>query len=210
MVTLRKLRLVWKHRWEVRAAVGRQVSLLEGDGVAEALGSLTAEELDGLRKWMAGVPAGGVVVEVGTLFGLTTIDLARRAPTGVKILTVDNFSWNPFGLPPKHHEAFTRRILAPWIEEGRIELIHADSDDYRARFKALDASRNQKAPHMVFFDADHSYEAVRDEIAWAKALGVKTICGHDYGNPLFGVTRAVDEAFPGGVETAGMCWKGAL
>lgn len=210
MITLKKLMLVWKHRWAVRAAVGRLVSLLEGDGVAEALGSLTEEELDGLRRWMAEVPAGGSVVEVGTLFGLTTIDLARRAPEGVKILTVDNFSWNPFGLPAKHHEAFTRRILAPWIENGKIELIHADSEDYRTRFAAPAESRNPPVPHLVFFDADHSYEAVRDEIAWAKSIGVKAICGHDYGNPLFGVTRAVDEAFPQGVETAGMCWKARI
>ena len=46
--------------------------------------------------------------------------------------------------------------------------------------------------------------------AWAKSLGVKIICGHDYANAYFGVTRAVDEAFPQGVETAGMCWKAKI
>ena len=60
---------------------------------------------------------------------------------------------------------------------------------------------------MVFFDADHRYEAVKEEIAWALTAGVPSICGHDYGNALFGVTKAVDEAFPDGVETAGMCWR---
>ena len=34
---LEKLRQLWKHRHEVRAALGRQIALLEGDGVAEAL-----------------------------------------------------------------------------------------------------------------------------------------------------------------------------
>ena len=76
----------------------------------------------------------------------------------------------------------------------------------------LDSSSFRKnyvgpAPSMVFLDADHSYEAVRDEIAWAKKLGVRLVCGHDYGNPRFGVTRAVDEAFPEGVQIRGTVWS---
>ncbi len=59
---------------------------------------------------------------------------------------------------------------------------------------------------FLFLDGDHRYEAVRGEIALARSAGVKFISGHDYGNPLFGVTRAVDEAFGRPDETAGMCW----
>ena len=193
---LRKLARLWKWRRQVRAALGSLTSLYEEDGVADALGGLTAEETEGLVSWL---PASGTVVEFGTLFGLTTVELARRSAPDVKVVTVDVFCWNPFGLPPAKHEAFTRRILAPWTESGKVTLVRADSAAFRAATK--------EPPAMVFLDADHSYEAVRDEIAWAKSIGVKTICGHDYGNPLFGVTRAVDEAFPGGVETAVMCWK---
>ena len=42
-----------------------------------------------------------------------------------------------------------------------------------------------------------------------KAAGVRLIMGHDYRNPSprFGVTRAVDEAFPSGVDVTGMVWK---
>ena len=212
---LSKLARLWKWRRQVRAALGSLTSLYEGDGVADALGGLTAEETAGLVSWL---PASGTVVEFGTLFGLTTVELARRSAPDVKIVTVDIFCWNPFGLPPGKHEAFTRRILAPWTETGKVELVKSDSKAFRdqmaaaagAPIKQSDNADNPTIPRMVFLDADHSYEAVRDEIAWAKSLGVKTICGHDYGNPLFGVTRAVDEAFPGGVETAGMCWKGNI
>ena len=196
---LSKLARLWKWRRQVRAALGSLTSLYEEDGVADALGGLTAEETAGLVSWL---PARGTVVEFGTLFGLTTIELARRSAPDVKIVTVDIFCWNPFGLPPEKHEAFTRRILAPWTESGKVTLVKADSSAFRASVT--------EPPALVFLDADHSYEAVRDEIAWAKAVGVKTICGHDYGNPLFGVTKAVDEAFPGGVETAGMCWRGTM
>lgn len=57
-------------------------------------------------------------------------------------------------------------------------------------------------------NAQHEYEPVRDEIAWAKKTGVRCIMGHDYKNPSkrFGVTQAVDEAFGKPDEVLGMCW----
>ena len=171
--------------------------------MADALGGLTEEETAGLVGWVGAVPEGSTVVEFGTLFGLTTQALAEAAPEGCTIVTVDNFCWNPLGLKPELHEQFTRRILNPYLERGRVRLVAGDSEGFRAEYGAV-------VPTMVFLDADHSYEAVRAEIAWAKGLGVKVICGHDYGNPLFGVTRAVDEAFPEGVERAGMCWRGKI
>ena len=56
----------------------------------------------------------------------------------------------------------------------------------------------------------YRYEDVKAECEWAKARGIKSICGHDYGNPnpRFGVTRAVDEVFgKENVEVVGMCWR---
>ena len=195
---LEKLGLLWKHRAEVRTALGRQIALLEGDGIAEALGGLTDDEITALISWL---PDSGTFVEFGTLFGLTAKAVAAAKP-GLKIIALDNFSWNPFGLTPSLHEGFTRRILSREIAEGRIEVVKASSEDFRRGYTT--------PPDAVFLDALHQYEPVRDEIAWAKAAGVKCICGHDYGNPspIFGVTRAVDEAFPDGVDVRGMCWRG--
>ncbi len=197
---IRQIAQVFRYRKELRQAMAMHLSLLEGDGVADALGSLTDEETAGLRRWIADVPEGGVVLEFGTLFGLTTQQLACAAPKNVKIITVDNFCWNPFGLPPAHHEAFARRILAPWIASGRVELVAKPSRDFRAEYCG-------PRPDMLFLDADHSYEAVKEELLWAKGLDIPLVCGHDYGNPAFGVTRAVDELFPQGVETAGMAYR---
>ena len=195
---LDKLRLLWKHRGSVRTALGRQIALLEGNNVAEALGGLTDEELSGLVSWL---PEKGTFVEFGTLFGFTAKFVACAKPS-LKVVAVDNFSWNPFGLPPRLHEEFTRRVLAREIAEGRIEVVNATSEQYRKTCGFV--------PDAVFFDALHQYEPVRDEIAWAKDAGVSCICGHDYNNPnpIFGVTRAVDEGFPKGVDVCGMCWKG--
>ena len=49
------------------------------------------------------------------------------------------------------------------------------------------------------YDLKQCDEAVKEELHWAKELDIPMVCGHDYGNPAFGVTRAVDELFPQGV-----------
>ena len=98
------------------------------------------------------------------------------------------------------------------------ELVAKINEAFEAFAKdaALQVEKGNKAAGTrarkasLVFDALHQYEPVRDEIAWAKGIGVACICGHDYNNPspVFGVTRAVDEAFPHGVDVCGMCWKG--
>ena len=189
---------IWQYRRELRQAIRTQLSMLEGNGMFDALGGLTDEELRGLISWL---PEKGVFVEFGTLFGLTAKAIAQKKPN-LQIVAVDNFSWNPFGLPSVVHEAFTRRILAGELASGQVKIYKGTSAGFRESCT--------KAPDVVFFDAQHQYEPVRDEIAWAKRMGVEMIAGHDYGNPspVFGVTRAVDEAFPMGIDRAGMCWRG--
>lgn len=177
--------------------LGRHIALLEADTNAVALGSLTDQEISSLLSWL---PDKGTFVEFGTLFGLTAKTVAAAKPS-LKIVTVDNFSWNPFGLTPNLHETFTRKILANEVATGQIEIIKSTSEAYRAKCES--------APDAVFFDASHQYDSVKAEIEWAKLLGVKCICGHDYGNssPIFGVTQAVNESFPKGVDIGGMCWR---
>ena len=159
----------------------------------DALGGLTDEEMQGLIRWL---PDAGTFVEVGTLFGITAKSVKRAKPN-LRVVAVDNFSWNPFGLPSRVHEQFTRRIL----DGSGVELVNCSSADWRTK---------SPSPSAVFFDASHAYEDVKEECEWAKAQGVPLIAGHDYNNanPRFGVTRAVDEVFgKANVETAGMCWR---
>jgi hypothetical protein len=107
------LRRIWaliKHWREVKSGFSTLSYLYSGKSDAlDALGGLTDEEMSAVSSWVGEIP-GSVVVEVGTLFGFTAREMAR-SNVGGRVIAVDNFSWNPFGLPPKIHEAFTRRIL---------------------------------------------------------------------------------------------------
>ena len=195
---MNKMRQVWRiltHPRELRLALSGLGMRLGGD---EAFGGLTDLETEGLVSWVkaartADVPF--VVAEIGTLFGLTAKAIARE--TDAKVVAVDIFCWNPFGLTSEQHEALTRRILSGELKEGRVALVKQDSRQFLRDMRDVD---------FVFLDGDHSYEAVKEELTILKARGVKWVAGHDFGNPRFGVTRAVREVLGEPDATAGMCW----
>ena len=194
---LKRMFSLIRHWREAKSAFSTLSYLYGGDSNAmDALGGLTEEEMRAVVGW-ATEDIGMTVVEVGTLFGLTARELSYWIAGG-RVVAVDNFSWNPFGLPPRVHESFTRRIL----RGSKVELVNCSSEDWRKQVTGkID---------MIFFDASHRYEDVKAECEWAKAAGIKIISGHDYGNPnpRFGVTRAVDEVFgKDNVEVVGMCWR---
>lgn len=196
------LRTLWLNRRLVRMGVSCLIRRLSGDSTAALAGGLSATETAGLLSWL---PNHGIFVEFGTLFGFTARAVANARP-GMKVIAVDDFSWNPFGLTPEQHEDFTRRVLANEIADGRVEIASMPSEDFRTKVSSGELS----VPDAVFFDDLHQYGAVRDELVWAKGVGIPLISGHDYGNPnpRFGVTRAVDEVFgANAVEVVGMCWR---
>lgn len=193
-----------RHWRDVRTSLGTLSRAWGGDSTIDMVGGLSPEEIEGLISWL---PEKGVFVEVGTLFGLTAKAIAAAKPR-LKVMAVDNFSWNPFGLPPQAHEAFTRRILDQEIRRGQIEILNTSSEQYRNSTGVPSISMESR-PDAIFFDAQHQYEPVKAEIEWAQNIGIPLISGHDYGNPnpRFGVTRAVNETFGAeSIETVGMCW----
>lgn len=196
---IKRIITLLRHWREAKSAFSTLSYLYGGESAAlDVVGGLTEEEIEGLISWL---PDEGTFVEFGTLFGLTAKRIAAAKPK-LRIVAVDNFCWNPFGLPARIHEAFTRQIL----RGSGVELVNCSSEEFRRKVGVGVGERID----AVFFDALHQYEPVRDEIRWAKERGVKMISGHDYGNPnpRFGVTRAVDEVFgKENVETAGMCWR---
>jgi Methyltransferase domain len=128
----------------------------------------------------------GPIIEIGTLFGSTTAWMAQWKNPDKKIVTVDNYCWNPWNLSPVAHKMFTHRFLEYLVHRGEVEQVDMDKDAFYESYRG-------PSPSMVFLDANHTYEETRKDIAWARRIGAKIIAGHDYVD-VFGVVRAVDEA----------------
>ena len=190
-----KIAQLWRiatHPHELRLALSGLGMRLCGD---DAMGGLTSEETDALVRWArdAGV---GTFVEIGTLFGLTARAVAED--TGKKVIAIDNFCWNPFGLTAAQHEIFARRI----IERAGVELVNSDAIDFlKSLPRRVDPLRT-----LVFLDGSHAYDDVKREIETCMAQGARFIAGHDFGNERFGVTKAVRDVVGEPDEVCGMCW----
>src|SRR5947208_355430 len=93
----------------------------------------------------------GPIVEIGTLLGITATHMALAKDPRQKIITVDNYCWNPWNLPPDAHHALAHQTLYYLIQTGQVEHLRMD----KARFYATYAG---PAPSLVFLDALHTYE----------------------------------------------------
>ena len=194
---MNKIKQLWRiatHPRELRMTLSGLGMRLGGD---EALGGLTDEERNALVRWANGIGA-KTFVEIGTLFGLTAKLLAQK--TQAKVVAVDLFCWNPFGLTDGQHESFTRKVL----EGTDVELVKDDAQHFLT--SNLKSQISTPEPVFVFLDGDHRYEAVKAELEILRKKGVKWVAGHDFGNPLFGVTKAVREVVGEPDEVVGLCW----
>ncbi len=92
-----------------------------------------------------------------------------------------------------------------WDHEANYNKVVAFAEKYKNkaflhRLTSEEASSEieDESIDIVFIDADHSYEGVRDDIMyWApKVKSGGIVCGHDYDVPRFpGVRKAVLEFF---------------
>ncbi len=141
----------------------------------------------------------GPIIEIGTLLGVTTTDMALWKAAGTPMVTVDNFAWNPWGLTSAQHRELTTQMLRYLIETGQVTLVAMDKDAY---FQ-LD---QDPPPALVFLDAIHTFEETAKDIAWARRVGARIICGHDYSAQFPGVIRAVEDA-GGPRQLKGSVWR---
>jgi hypothetical protein len=129
----------------------------------------------------------GPIIEIGTLFGFTTAKLAAWKGRGQRVVSVDNYSWNPVGLRPDDHRRVTKSVLFALQYAGEVEIVDLDKEEFYRTYAG-------PAPALVFLDAVHTYEETRRDIVWARAVGSHIICGHDHSDEFPGVVRAVAEA----------------
>jgi hypothetical protein len=159
-------------------------------------GELSFEEMVFLGALAGRLDGPGPIIEIGTLFGRSTMVMALNKPAGRPLITVDNYSWNPLHLPPHRHYSITRQILYEAIEKADVRQVNMDKKDFYRSY-------NGGPPAMVFLDAKHSYEETSADIAWARRIMAKVVCGHDY--RIEGVRKAVEEA-GGAKEIGGSIW----
>lgn len=141
----------------------------------------------------------GPIIEIGTLLGLTATRMALWKQPAQKIIAVDNFCWNGWGLTPEQHYQAARHMLYYLTETGHVELQRIDKQEF---FDTYDGP----APSLVFLDAWHTYEETKKDIDWALSVGAKIVSGHDYSHELWpGVVQAVDES-GGAARLADSVW----
>lgn len=154
------------------------------------------ELLKGLVRKAAHLP--GPIIEIGTLVGITATHMALVKGPDQKIITVDNYCWNPWNLAADDQFALAQQILYYLIETGHVEQVRMSKDDFFASYSG-------PAPALVFLDAWHTYEETKKDIEWAQRVGAKLIAGHDYCDLWPGVKQIVDEC-GGPAAVGGSVW----
>jgi hypothetical protein len=140
----------------------------------------------------------GPIIEVGTLLGITTTNMALAKTPEQKIITVDNYCWNPWALSPDVHASLTATVLHYLIKTGQVEQIRMDKNEFFRSYRG-------PTPAMVFLDAVHDYPETKKDIEWAKRIGARIIAGHDYCDEFPGVKQVVDE-FGGPRQQCASVW----
>lgn len=203
MKSLDKAIGMYKHRTAIRALVENHLWFSQTLDVS-VWGSLPPkdrEELMRLVRLAGQFP--GPIIEIGTLFGFTTQLMAEAKRADQDLFTIDNYSWNPFSLPPEHHRAFTHSALHFCMKNTRLTLFEGDSNDF---FESYDGT----APALVFLDGSHDYDSVVQEIQHAKRLGAAIICGDDHSETFPGLVAAVHEEFGDTVTVKHSVWSATL
>lgn len=151
-------------------------------------------------------------VEVGVFRGVLSQYLLRKGVD--RLFMVD--TWAPAEEQPEHYRETKDYCAGLSAAEcganealARAVATRSGGKAVVLKLPSVEAAHqiNDGSMDFVFLDADHSYEGVRDDIAaWLpKVRKGGWIGGHDYANDMpeydfSGVKRAVDEAFPEGVE----------
>jgi predicted O-methyltransferase YrrM len=140
----------------------------------------------------------GPIIEIGTLMGITTTTIALNKAPDQKVITVDKYCWNPWGISSEAHQALAAQVLRYLVETGHVEQVVMCKNEFFETYSG-------PPPSLVFLDAIHDYEETKKDIEWASRVGAAIISGHDYSADFPGVIEVVHE-FGGPRELLGSVW----
>jgi len=188
-----------KHRKLFRALLSNYLLFLSNPEKS-VWGSITEDDEEGIKHAVKlASNHEGPIVEIGALFGHTTNLLASLKAKDTPLIAIENFSWNPFCLPPNAHRMFAERTIRYSLDHCSTQIFDGDADTFYSENVNL-------KPSLVFIDARHDYESVMRDIEWAVRTGCPVITGHDYIDVHPGVIKAVDETFSGNISVYGSVW----
>jgi len=153
-------------------------------------------------------PTDSILIEVGCWLGKSTIYLAevvKASGKDIRIFAVDTWRWqhNPEDLAGKPFGYIYHQFLANIRACGVNDIITP------LCLPSVEAAKyfEDSSAFMVYIDAEHTYEAVRNDIAaWRKKIRPGgMLAGHDY-TYADKVKQAVDETWPNGVRLIGPTW----
>lgn len=141
----------------------------------------TETERMALQSMASKVGNGGVIVEIGSLYGGTTAILARSAPYA-EVFTIDNFSWTPDGMIKPTAALLRENMQAMGIDN--VTVIEGDSRQIGRQWR--------RPIDLLWIDGGHSFQFVHSDLTrFGKYATI--IAAHDYNNPEWpSVKRAID------------------
>jgi precorrin-6B methylase 2 len=136
-----------------------------------------------LKNLAKKVPAGGTILEIGSLYGGITALLALSNPKAA-VLTIDRFSWKPSDLPKPSKPQVEANMRKLGIRN--VEIIEDDSHRIGPLW--------DREIELLWIDGGHSYESVFADLTNFHSLS-KVIALHDYGNRKWASVRKAADDF---------------
>jgi len=152
------------------------------------------------------VPTGGVIVELGSWMGRSTIMLAAGSLAGprAKVFAVDLFA--NIGVTSAEYAPHLGDDDPDYFAQFQTNIRKAGVDSIVSpiRGTTVDGSKEwaRSSIDLLFIDADHSFEGIKaDFLAWAPHCSCGSrIAFHDYFNiNADGVRRFVNQLLAGGI-----------
>lgn len=158
-------------------------------------GFLHSSELEQLID----LACGKDVLEVGSFMGLSAWGMAQTAHS---LFCVDTFAANSAGQQQMSSPQTLVAFLKAVSRYRNVKHFMGTSEEAHRQAHPIDKNTEGGAfiPHgqfdMIFLDAMHTYDSVKDDIArwWPRVKAGGIMAFHDYGHGDFpGVKQAVDE-----------------
>jgi hypothetical protein len=152
-------------------------------------GQMSAEELERLARLARTVPPNGCILEVGSLFGLSSWTLGKNAHPSVTVYCIDPWVHEPWMLPIEESAGHTLSL-----ETFRANVSELPNIIPLRGYSPRDFAGWQRKIDLLFEDSVHTNPLLHQNLTFwtvfVRPGGI--ICGHDYCDEFSDVKAEVD------------------